>query len=181
MAKNRNTKKYGPSKRPPKRRSTTKSIEQQEIKQKRIVEIILDIDQENRRRKSEEAYLKIKASYEKGRLNEKRFENIFSGDFKRPSWFVGIRKAGVFEDRNEGTDFFIKTTNYGDIRFNVKSSFHYFDKQKESQKDLPIFAWCVVINDFFSDEEIRKIVFDKCAIHIVRLKREVSLGRFISA
>jgi hypothetical protein len=113
----------------------------------------------------------LRISRDKGESGQDRFERIFSGNFFRPSWFVGIRRATKHEDFHEGTDFFVITQGYGEIRFDVKSSFYYFDKQREVQETLPIFVWSIVIKTHISDEEIRRLVFSKCETHIARLKR----------
>ncbi len=161
MAKKRTTVKSGPSRRPKKNsRITCSQIE------------------EDYHEKLRKAFGKI--GDHKGRLSEDRFYQIFKSVFQKPLWFAGIRRASRHEDFNEGTDFFIKTNNFGEIRFDVKSSFFEYEKQKEAQEELPIFVWAIVITRKMSDEEIRRAVFSKCEIHIARLKREVRLGHFIA-
>jgi hypothetical protein len=173
MAK-KHMKKCGPAKRPPKNRSrlALKHLDDQI----RVDHIFEKIDFQDFKAKM--AVKKIEDGYKKGRLNEERFEKIFEGEFEKPSWFMGVRRANGFEDRSQGTDFFVLTSNYGEIRFDVKSSFEHFDRQREAQKDMPIFVWGIVIKDRFSDEVIRQRVFTKCEIHIARMKRRVRLGIF---
>ncbi|MEI7513427.1 MAG: hypothetical protein WCJ74_02280 [bacterium] len=154
MAKQRLTKKSGPSRRPKKKSRTICEYSIHESLRKVF----------------------IKISDYKGISNEDRFAKIFSGDFPRPHWFSGFRRATKHEDFNEGTDFFIQTKNYGDIRFDVKSSFIHYQRQKEFQKDRDVFVWGIVMKPHISDEEIRQTVFSKCEIHINHLKREVRLG-----
>lgn len=161
MAKNRTTKKSGPSRRSKKISRLVDLLKEQEI-------------HENLRK----AFVKI--GDHKGFSSQDRFERIFTGNFLRPNWFAGIRRATKYEDFYEGTDFFIITKNYGEIRFDVKSSFYHYQKQIELQEKLPIFVWGVVIQPSMSDSTVLKVVFTKCEIHIARLRREVYLGRFNS-
>lgn len=119
--------------------------------------------------KLEEAFVDI--SYQKGFSSQDRFEKIFEGSFRRPSWFKGVRRATVYEDLNEGTDFFIITHNFGEIRFDVKSSFSFYERQKQLQETKRHFVWGIVIKPHLSDEAIRQAVFKKCDIHIYRLKK----------
>jgi hypothetical protein len=158
MAKKRTTVKRGPSRRPKKksRLDISQMEHQNQVGLKKVFSKIAD---------------------HKGFSSQDRFERIFTDYFEKPSWFVSIRKATQYEDHFEGTDFFILTNHYGEIRFDVKSSFHNFDKQRREQEGLPIFVWGIVIKPHFSDEEIRQAVFSKCEIHIVRFKREVRMGR----
>jgi hypothetical protein len=152
MAKKHTTKKCGPSRRP---RKKTRTLPQCEYK---IHEKLRD------------TFLKI--SNKKGETNQERFERIFSGDFMCPYWFLGIRKATEHEDLFEGTDYFVITDGYGDIRFDVKSSFINFEKQKKEQKGKPIFVWVIVIKLHMSDEDIRRALYKKCETHIARVIRE---------
>jgi len=150
MAKNRTTKKCGPS-----RRLSKKS------KAQNVVNVV-------NQKKLQKAFVEI--GDQKGYSSQDRFERIFTGDFYRPYWFLGIRRATKHEDFSEGTDFFVITRDRGEIRFDVKSSFHHFDKQKEAQETLPIFVWGIVIKPHISDHDIRRLVFEKCEKHISRLK-----------
>ena len=135
-----------------------------------------DVDFEYERLLSlSKAFLRI--SNRKGYSSEDRFEQVFKGDFQKPFWYAGIRRASKFQDHNEGTDFFIQTKNYGEIRFDVKSSFWHYKKQVEFQGEVDIFVWCIVVNPQLTDHQIRQLVFSKCEIHIVRFKREVRMGR----
>lgn len=152
MAKKRSTKKCGPPRRPKKRTRPVPLCEYA------IHEKLRNI------------FLKI--SDKKGELSQDRFERIFTGEFFRPYWFVGIRRATKYEDLFEGTDYFIITYGYGEIRFDVKSSFFNFEKQKKVQEEKPIFVWVIVIKAHMSDDEIRKVIYRKCEIHIARIIRE---------
>jgi hypothetical protein len=156
MAKKRTTVKHGPSRRPKKRSRNhfqSKQTENEGLK-KAFVEI----------------------GDNKGLGSQDRFERIFTGNFYKPYWFLGIRRANKHEDHNEGTDFFVITRDCGEIRFDVKSSFYHLEMQKEEQKNRLIFVWGIVIRPHISDDDIRRAVFKKCEIHIARLKKKVLSG-----
>lgn len=153
MAKKRTTIKCGPSRRPKKK--SRDSFRKKDDENRRLAKAFVQIGDQ------------------KGFGSQDRFERIFTGNFLHPYWFIGIRRANRHEDHNEGTDFFVITKNYGEIRFDVKSSFVHYEKQKEAQGSLPIFVWGIVIKPHISDEDIRHAVFRKCEIHIDRLKRKI--------
>jgi hypothetical protein len=147
----------------PKKKSRLKNVVPEECHQKKLMKAFEDITDR------------------KGRISEERFHKIFrSGKFQKPKWFAGIRKATRREDHREGTDFFILTKNCGEIRFDVKSSFFEYRKQRDAQESLSIFVWAIVVAPNMSDEEIRRETLCRCEIHIARLKREVRLGHYFA-
>ena len=100
---------------------------------------------------------------QKGFSNQDRFEAAFKVKFAKPWWFKGIRRATRNQDLYQGTDFFV-VTEFGEARFDVKSSWAGYDKQ--IQMNGRYFVWCAVVTPDMTDWDIRQVVFDKCRRHI---------------
>lgn len=100
---------------------------------------------------------------QKGFSNQDRFEAAFNARFAKPWWFKGIRRATRNQNLYQGTDFFI-VTEFGEARFDVKSSWSGYEKQ--IQRGGFFFVWCAVVTPDMTDQDIRQVVFDKCGRHI---------------
>lgn len=77
----------------------------------------------------------------RGTLSEARFFDAFICAWDRPRWYVRTRHATPLED-SQGYDFFIGTTDMGEVPIQVKSSHGYIKqywlRHPESQATLVV-------------------------------------------